>query len=406
MAAPEGVLRSSDSFLDHVHPRSKTVVLNRFLDWMVNLRPAGLVKPHAACKILTGLRFLFNKNHRPTDPFDAPPVTLARAAVKKEDRHVRFLSRSGGQPLPFNTTLVSTLRASHWFSVESTVDTMMQYIGVATGVCLGLRTGEASYTGPYVGDPKHPKAKEEDHRYFMRDLLFEDSTDEAGTLLRYEELRVAPAHVKSSIDLVVFVKDSSKTSKGETDGLKHFITRGNEMETTYFEDLMTWVHRCNLPDGNHMLFSRVAYVSKDPKKGTYKKLISKDYVQAMRSAALEHGLPPDCFTGKSARIFAVTNSAMNGDTSLRTRQITGHASEAGALAYLHPIAGSSVANRKVPVPDQRPTADLVGNVQIAGNTVTAFGSRDLISIAALKRSISETSTVRAMGADPLKRANL
>jgi len=398
-ALPEEVVPPSDYLMDSVNPRSKTVVLNRFLDWMVNDRPTGLVKPHAACKMLTGLRFFFNQNHRPTDIFDSDPVALARSSVKKSDRHIRFATRKDGQPLPFNTILLSTLRASHWLSVDSTTDTMMQYIAVATGVCLGLRTGEASYTGPYV-DPLHPKAKEQDHRYFMRDLLFEDSTDGSGTLIGYDELKVSSAHIQNSIDLVVFVKDSSKTSRGETDGLKHFITRGNEMETTFFNDLMTWIYRCNLPDGNHMLFSRVAYISKDPNKATYKMLLSKDYVKAMRSAATEHGINPECFTGKSARSFAVTNSSMNGDSSLRTRQITGHASEGGALAYLHPIAGSSVANRNDPE-----STDIPNSSRASGNTVTAFGSRDLISITALKRAASATSLVRAMGTDPNKRVN-
>jgi hypothetical protein len=268
---------------------------------------------------------------------------------------------------------------------------MMTYIGVATGVCLGLRPGEAAYAGPYLGDPDHPNATALDHTYYLRDLLLEVTDDVEGVYC-YDAYRALTRRGnRPAIDLITFVKDTSKTSRGDPDGLTHHVTRGNPTETTYFEDLLRWIDINDNDDGDNMLFSRWAYVSRDPRRRTHKKLTTHMYTTAIKGVAQAHDLPEIYFSGKSPRVNAITNSELAGNSSLRSRRVTGHRTESAARHYLHPgiATGPTAMARSTfnggPV-EPEPIAGRSGRGPTDGATV--LSDPCVITVATMKRVAS------------------
>ena len=154
-----GAYPAEDPFLEHMPPEIALVILVRFLDWMVD---AKCIKPEAACKMFTGLRFQFVVAYKSITYFTSESLKMAKKGHRASTRHVRFVNRKNGQPLPFLLDLLNDLRDSHWVPAASTTDMNMAYIAVAFGVALGTRPGEVSSDGPYVGET--PKATKEDHR--------------------------------------------------------------------------------------------------------------------------------------------------------------------------------------------------------------------------------------------------
>jgi hypothetical protein len=373
---PDSEISPGDLFLQEIDHESHSILINRFLSWMIEGRggdtPAPL-KASVACKVLTGLRFLFTTHHRSTAVFDSDQVRKAKTQALLHDRHVPYVDRPLGLgPLPFTIELLESLRGSHWSGPHASLESKMVYISLATGTCFGLRPGEAVYVGPYVGDPNHPKAKAQDHRYLWRDIQFE-VVDHVDGLYSFESYIEAPLP-KPSIDLITWVKDTSKTSRGQKDGLQHYMCRGNQLETQFFEDFMSWVVICGCTCGDQMVFSKFDCVSRDPSKVTYKLCTGKMYTTAMKGVAALHGLPQSCFMGKSPRIYVVTNTSMAGRSSVHTRAITGHSSESGPVPYLHRIAGSATAARMEAIP--------------CGATTTSFADPNMMPLATLKRSVA------------------
>jgi hypothetical protein len=387
--AQDPTLLPGDVFLDRISPWSHAVVINRFLEWMITARERGTLNPASACRIITGLRFHFITAHRSSAPFDCEQVSKAKVDCRSGLRHTKWAtSRSGLQTLPFTVGLLANLRSTHWAGQSADLDSKMIYIGVATGVCLGLRPGEAAYCGPYFGDPHYPEATALDHTYFLRDLLFE-VTSEVDGVYSYDTYLTYPDLNRPPIDLITFTKDTSKTSRGEPDGLTHHVTRGNPTETQFFEDLLEWVHINGNDDGNHMLFSRNAYVSRDPNRRSHKKLTYYMYSTAIKGVAKSHDLPVELFSGKSPRVNAVTNSEMAGNSSLRTRQVTGHRSESAARHYLHvglATAPTSIGTPFGAMPFPTPT--------MTSSTSTSFAVPCAISVASLKRVAARGQVVR------------
>jgi hypothetical protein len=267
----------------------------------------------------------------------------------------------------------------------------MIYIAVATAVCFGLRPGEVANVGPYLGDPKFPNATAADHRYLWRDVTFEVGDVEGG-LYSYESFHI---HLdpKPPVDLIIFTKESSKTSQGEFDGLQHGISRGNDMETLFFDDFIEWASICGSPSGDNMIFSRMDRVSRVASRWTLKNLTSRDYSAAIKAVAAAHDLPVECFSGKSPRVCAITNSTMAGHSSLYTRRITGHASEGAALHYLHSLSGTTAGKPDTPVRDRDPSDPV--HERRPGSTATTFADPNMIPLASLKRAVAHGTAFQA-----------
>jgi len=382
----------TDPFLDQMEVNSRSIFINRYLDWLIT---SNRITPSVASRMVTSVRHHFQNYHRSTEAFDGIQVRNAKKSVQKGTVQARFVERLGkAGPLPFTIDLTAMARASHWADYRATVDMKMAYIGVALGVATGSRPGEIAYAGPYVGDPKYTNARAEDHRYFTTDVILESQVRQDGgqSIFTYNEARKLP-HPRPVFELIRMTKDSSKTSGGRADGLTHYFTRGNEMETQFFDDLISWMlDLCQLPldtPGGHMICSRSACVSQQASKWTTKMLTTKMYAALIKLIASQNNLPVECFSGKSTRVNAVTSATMAGAYA---GAVTGHASLSGASHYHRNIH----AKRSKSTGDN----DLLRGLP-SGATVNAFSITPLLSVQDLQRSVSQSQRLALGRRDPV-----
>ena len=376
-----------DPFLEQMDENSRSICINRFLDWLIT---SNRITPSVAGRMVTSVRHHFQNYHQPTEAFDSIQVRNAKKSVLKGTLHVRFVERLGkAGPLPFTLDLTEMARDSYWRDPGATVDMKMTYIGVALGVATGSRPGEIAYAGPYVGDPKYTKARAEDHRYFTTDVILESQVRQDGgqAIFTYNEARKLP-HPRPVFELIRMTKDSSKTSGGKADGLTHYFTRGNEMETQFFDDLISWMlDLCQLPldtPGGHMICSRSAFVSRQASRCTIKMLTTKMYTALIKLVAAKNNLPEDCFSGKSTRVNAVTSATMAGAYA---GAVPGHASLSGASHYHRNIH----SKRSKSTEDH----DLLRGLP-SGATVNAFSIKPVLKVQDLQRSVAQSQRL-AMG---------
>ena len=335
-----------DPFLGALNDSDRSLTIARFLKWMVE---SQLVKTSVACRLLTGLRFHFVTHYQDVGVFSSDAVRMAKTTAKRLEPTVLWLDRPNGQPpMPFVMELLDDLRASHWESfISATVDTKMVYIAVAFASNFGRRPGEVAWMG---------KSKA-DHRFCWEDVIFELKYSESDTILadiltftQYISLPLP----RPELELVRVTKRTSKMSAQDIDGQMLFIApvMGNAKMTQFFNDFLDWVNVCGVIDENAMVFSRVAYVSRNSRRSTPKMLTSQMFVEGMRTAGRRHGLPDACFTGKSPRINSVTNTSMAGHTTAHTKAITGHASDSAMNMYKRTIHGAnrlSAADTELPI---------------------------------------------------------
>ena len=335
-----------DPFLGALNDSDRSLTIARFLKWMVE---SQLVKTSVACRLLTGLRFHFVTHYQDVGVFSSDAVRMAKTTAKRLEPTVLWLDRPNGQPpMPFVMELLDDLRASHWESfISATVDTKMVYIAVAFASNFGRRPGEVAWMG---------KSKA-DHRFCWEDVIFELKYSESDTILadiltftQYISLPLP----RPELELVRVTKRTSKMSAQDIDGQMLFIApvMGNAKMTQFFNDFLDWVNVCGVIDENAMVFSRVAYVSRNSRRSTLKMLTSQMFVEGMRTAGRRHGLPDACFTGKSPRINSVTNTSMAGHTTAHTKAITGHASDSAMNMYKRTIHGAnrlSAADTELPI---------------------------------------------------------
>jgi hypothetical protein len=117
------------------------------------------------------------------------------------------------------------------------------------------------------------------------------------------------------------------------------------------------------------------------------------YTAAMRTVAALHDLPEDCFTGKSPRINASTNTAAAGRSEIHTQNLLGHASVQSTMQYQNLIASSRVGmDGRVTNPKWTP-----------GSTVTALADPCMFTVDDLKRSVNQ-SMFRKQAKDRQERA--
>jgi len=376
--------RIEDPFLDKLELSSHTILINRYLDWLIHSKRTI---PTVACRMITGVRHHFQIFHRTTAAFDSEVVQKAKKSALLCTAHIRFVDRIGrsGPALPFTIELLVMARISHWESPAATIDMKMTYIGVALGVASGSRPGEIAYAGPYVNDPKYPKAKAEDHRYFTTDLILESQfrPDGSQSIYNFDEARALP-WPRIDFELIRLTQDTSKTSGGDTDGTTHYFTRGNKIETHFFNDLVEWLlDLCQLPTGvpgGHMICSRITYFSSRPDRPSTKMLTTKMYSSLIKLIAQQNHLPAECFSGKSPRVNAITSAEMAGADG---RKITGHKSSSGASHYLRNIHGSRSSASQ----------DTVLGLP-SGSSTNALSIPCLLSVQDLQRSVSQNQRLQ------------
>ena len=382
--AKDDTYRIEDPFLDKLDLSSHTILINRYLDWMILCKR---MTPTVACRMITGVRHHFQIFHRTTTAFDSELVQKAKKSATLCTAHIRLVDQVGrrGPALPFTIELLAMARTSHWECSYATVDMKMTYIGVGLGVASGSRPGEIAYAGPYVNDPKYPNARAEDHRYFTTDLVLESQIhpDGSQSIFTFDEARALP-RPRIDFELIRLTKNSSKTSGGDTDGTTHFFTKGNDMETQFFNDLVEWLlDLCCLPTGvtgGHMICSRLIYLPERPDKPSLKMLTTKMYTSLIKLIAQQNHLPVDCFSGKSPRVNAITSAKMAGADG---RKITGHKSSSGASHYLRNIHGS-----------YSPASHDTAMGLPSGSSTNALSIPCLLSVQDLQRSVSQNQRLR------------
>ena len=64
LSVPGCGLDPSDTYLTKMDLESQSVVINRFLNWMISGRSGGCLRPNSACRMITALRFWFVVAHR------------------------------------------------------------------------------------------------------------------------------------------------------------------------------------------------------------------------------------------------------------------------------------------------------------------------------------------------------
>jgi hypothetical protein len=80
----------TDPFLDQMEENSRSIFINRFLDWLIT---SNRIAPSVAVKMVTGVRHHFQNYHRPTEAFDGVQVHNAKKSVQKGTVPTRVVER-------------------------------------------------------------------------------------------------------------------------------------------------------------------------------------------------------------------------------------------------------------------------------------------------------------------------
>lgn len=256
-------------------------------------------------KILGAMRFHFDLNYENSaEIFDHDSVTRARRGLRTRGRVV-----VKPKTLPWSVELITALRTSLWSDSGSNIDSRMTYIACVTAYNFSLRIGEYGYTGP----------KEDDHRFFLEDLTFEDDKG-----LTYNFVEWLANEMNVSIVLITFVKNSSKTLA--MDLKEYYLPRGDGLQLQLFTDTLCWLKESKLKDLGHPVFSRIH-------DGRFKTLTSKMVNSSLKDLAGTFGLPRDQISSRSLKVGGSSNMAAAGLDGESIRRIVGHASVDSSLAY-------------------------------------------------------------------------
>jgi hypothetical protein len=231
--------------------------------------------------------------------------------------------------------MVQHMRNTLWLS--GNIDSQMTYIAIATGFNFTMRPGHITYMGP----------GKTDHRYLVGDITLE--TEDGTKLYSFTEWMDTFVGGISTVQIGIIILrvDSSKShgTRYGGDGSLNFICPGNEFEDQYFDDFMFWLQHCGLqgmaghsgssaisegklPTLQRPLFSRIHSVTK-----RFKKSISKDISDALKTCAEQLGLQRQSFSGKSLRIGGCTTAVASGASSDEILRATGHAGIKTSLIY-------------------------------------------------------------------------
>lgn len=211
--------------------------------------------------------------------------------------------------LPWTIELIVDLRTSLWLGADATVDSRMTYIACVTAYNFSLSIGEYGYTGP----------KDDDHRFFLEDLTFEDNEG-----ITYDFIAWMASKERLTIVHITFVKNSSKALA--TDLKEYYLPRGDGLQLQLFSDTLCWLKESNLTSLGYPVFSRFHL-------GRFKTLTSKMVNSALKDAAIKRCLPGDQISSRSLKVGGSSNMAVAGLDGESIRRIVGHASVNSSLAY-------------------------------------------------------------------------
>ena len=159
----------------------------------------------------------------------------------------------------------------------------------------------------------------------------------------------------------------------------------------FFNDFLEWVLISGITDELLPIFSKAECVSRNKSRVTIKQLTNSELLVAMRATAEINGIPGYCFTTKSGRIGAVTNSSKSGRSSEQIRAVTGHATDSSMRLYdradsIHTSSAGASLHQHESVSGQSRVNKSYG--------ANLFMDAPAISVSDLKRSLSQSTVTR------------
>ena len=301
------------------------------LEWMRWMEKDMEFPTNVIGKMLTGMGFILSCYVIHANAMEHLSITRARKAIAPLQAR-----RSGAEnTMGISLDMVQHMRNTLWLS--GNIDSQMTYIAIATGFNFTMRPGHITYMGP----------GKTDHRYLVGDITLE--TEDGTKLYSFTEWMDTFVGGISTIQIGIIILrvDSSKShgTRYGGDGSLNFICPGNEFEDQYFDDFMFWLQHCGLqgmaghlgssafsegklPTLQRPLFSRIHSVTK-----RFKKSISKEISDALKTCAEQLGLQRQSFSGKSLRIGGCTTAVASGASSDEILRATGHAGIKTSLIY-------------------------------------------------------------------------
>ena len=293
------------------------------LDWMLWMEKEMCYSPGVIGKMLTGMGFLLNCYVVHAGAMKHPSISRAKAAIAP----VQARNSGEDNKMGISLDMVQCLRETLWLS--GNIDQQMTYIAIATGYNFTTRPGHITYMGPGVTD----------HRYRVGDITLE-SEDGSKLFSFLEWLNTIVEGVATvPIGIIILRIESSKShgARSGGDGTLNFICPGNEFENQYFEDMIFWLQHCGLQgtpkpvkgetvsEGSLPVFQRPLFSRIHPVTKRFKKSISREISEALKTVAENIGLQRKSFSGKSLRIGGCTTAVASGANSDEILRATGHA---------------------------------------------------------------------------------
>lgn len=315
--------RLDDLYLFSLNERDATITILKFISWLeAEGRSAGAIR-----SICTGVRYHFSCHVANESLFTLDCVKRALSGITQTVGKISLKNapnKSLGWILPLH------LKARQMFWINGDQTQKMHHIGCALAFHFSLRIGEICSTGPY----NKPKRFNIDHRFYGCDIIFENACDPNS---RYSVKEYRDCLIKPDIGVVIFLKNSSKTSGRESpDGKPYFLTRYTAIESELLDDLLEWITVSNHDLTDHPIASRVSICH--PFK--LLSLTSESAIKMLQTVGYEFGLSG--FTGKSLRVGGSTTLAAAGYSDTQILNSVGHQSLSSNQHYQ---SGNASGNR-------------------------------------------------------------
>lgn len=289
-------------------PRESALLVIKFIMWM---NETGVYSPNSIKTICGKLRWNFVCNVADDSVFDSPSVRTALKGLSSNDgTRPACLKKSPSNSLLWIMELNDLARDTLW--VSNCQDNRMNYIAISLAFHFSLRIGEVANVGPYYKAPKFTP----DHRFYWCDIVLEDFDGET----EYSFAQFRATFPKPNIELVLFLKNSSKTSGRElADGKPYYLTRNSPAESLFLDDFLCWVVECNHSDETFPIAARI-HTSRQSRLD----LQSCKMIEAMNQVGKVKGLQG--FTGKSLRGGGASSLSAAGCSDTQILNSVGHAS--------------------------------------------------------------------------------
>jgi len=337
---PEHPVPLSILYMTNAPPRQITVTVIDFMRWLIEERN---VKSDTAVSYVTHVRSGFVTHLSDISAFDAgSAMTLARSSMRAlNTRMERLTDRAEHTEIqPLLPEMLTWLRGNYW---NEDIDSSMTYMAIAFSYNFITRISEVVNVGPYI-NLKTGKPRLLDHRPHFNELVLQ--TEQGGTyqIDTYFQNWPLPIITYFRLELI-----SNKTSHRAAANLEPYQChrRGNEQEIQFFDDFMSWIHRCGVRTLESPIFSRL-----HPHTMRYAECQGTSFRSAMKCMAKAFGIDPKYYSGKSTRIGGATNMRAAGRSDADQVGLAGHHDIAMTMRYVSAVSsrGNVLSNSQEDLP--------------------------------------------------------